>query len=179
MRFLAGVLWVFVAVSTANAQQLLLIQRTLAENPTNESSDCVQVESDGSYHFEHTPMSLGQPGHHQIHVGKLSDEEMKQLQQMLDDPALQSLTTPKPDKGFMAADFDMLWVTINRGNDRQILFFESAAGANRVSGGDRYPSLYQTPTMKPLLNWYKQITKRKDDIDKTAAPTCSLKVKRY
>jgi hypothetical protein len=31
--------------------------------------------------------------------------------------------------------------------------------------------------MKPLLDWYEQLTKRKNDIDKVATPTCPLKVR--
>ena len=179
MRVSASFLWTLIALGGATAQQpLLLIQRTWANNPTNETSDCVQVENDGSYHFEHTPMSLGQPERRQIHVGKLSDEEMKQLEAMLDDPALQSLSTPKPGNGLMASDFDWLWVTINRGNDRQLLFFESAAGPNKFPTGVRVPSVNQTPAIKPLVNWYKLISKRKDDIDKSATPTCSLEIRR-
>jgi hypothetical protein len=103
---------------------------------------------------------------------------MKELQEVLDDPALLSLTTPKPGKGFMAASFDFLWAAINRGSSRQLLYLESGAGASKVSG-DRLPSLNQTPAMKPLMTWYKQISKRKDDVDKTATPTCSLKIMRY
>jgi len=110
MRPLLALVWLLFPLSAANAQQVLLMQRTWANNPANESSDCVQVDSDGSYHFEHTPMSLGQTGTRQIHVGKLSDEEMKQLQRVLDEPALQSLTTPKPSPGSMmgGASFDLL-----------------------------------------------------------------------
>jgi hypothetical protein len=63
VRLIAVFLSTFIALTAAVAQEpLLLIQRTWAENQTNESSDCVQVENDGSYHFEHTPMDLFQPG---------------------------------------------------------------------------------------------------------------------
>lgn len=102
---------------------------------------------------------------------------MKDLQQMLDNPELRSLTTPKLGNGFRAPDYDFLSVAIDRGNDRQLLFFESAAGPTKAGAGSHLPSLSQTPAMKPLMNWYKQISKRKDDIDKTAAPECSLEIR--
>lgn len=179
MRVSAVLLWTFIMFGSATAQQqLLLIQRTWANTPSNESTDCVEVQSDGAYHFEHTPLDLGQPEKRQIHVGKLSDGEIKDLQQILDDPALRSLTTPKFGNGFMSPDFDFLTATINRGDHRQLLSFESAAGPNKPTNGSHLPSVSQTPAIKPLMNWYKQISKRKDDIDKTAAPKCSLEIRR-
>ncbi len=178
MRFLAAILWIFLTLNVAAAQQSLLsIQRIWANNPTSESTDCIQVGADGSYHFEHTPMSLGQAERREIHVGKLSGEEMKELQAILDDPALQLLNTPTTARIF-APDFDMLWVSIDRAHNRQTLFFESAAGENTSSTGVRPRSLIQTPAMKPLMSWYKQISKRKGDIDKTATATCSLDIRR-
>ena len=179
MRVLAVLLWTFVSLGSAGAQQLLLIQRTWTINASSQSSDCLAVGRDGSYHFERTPLDLGRPGQRQIHVGKLSDDEMKQLTAMLNDPALQSLTTPKPAPGFMTGgpDFELLWVLINRDGQSQFLNFDDTAGGNKISAGNRLPSVYQTAAMKPLMNWYKQISKRKDDIDKTAAPTCSIEVR--
>jgi hypothetical protein len=181
MRPLLALVWLLFPLSAANAQQVLLMQRTWANNPSNESSDCVQVDSDGSYHFEHTPMSLGQPGTRQIHAGKLSDEEMKQLQAMLNEPALQSLTTPKPGPGSMmgGASFDLLWVIIGRNNLHQTLNFNSGGENSKYTSGTRLPSVYQTPAIKPLLDWYRQISKRKNDVDKTATATCSIQIRRY
>jgi len=178
MRRIAELMFTLLLMSSAYGQQLLLMQRTWAQNQTTESSDCLQVESDGAYHFEHTMMDLWQPGRREIHAGKLSDDEMKQLREILDNPSLQSLATPTLGNGFMAPDFDFLWVTINRGNDAQHLVFESAAGPHKSSAGSRIPSLSQTPAMSPLMNWYKQISKRKNDIDKKATPTCSLNIRR-
>ena len=168
-------------LSAANAQQLLLMQRTWANNPANESSDCVQVNADGSYHFEHTPMSLGQTGTRQIHAGKLTDEEMKELRAVLDEPPLESLTTPKPSPGSMmgGASFDLLWIIIGRNHQPQTLYFNSGGESSKYTSGTRLPSVYQTPALKPLLEWFKQISKRKNDIDKTASATCSIEIRRY
>jgi hypothetical protein len=181
MRPLLGLLWFLLSLSAANAQQLLLMQRTWANNPGNESSDCVQVETDGAYHFEHTPISLGQAGTRQIHAGKLSDEEMKQLQGLLDEPALQSLTTPKPGPGSMmgGASFDLLWIIIGRDRQSQTMYFNSGGENSKYATGTRLPTVYQTPAVKPLLDWYKQISKRKNDVDKTANSTCSIQIRRY
>jgi hypothetical protein len=178
-RLLLTLFWMLLSLSNAGAQQLLLMQRTWANNPANESSDCVQVEADGSYHFEHTPMSLGQAGKRQIHTGKLSDEEMKQLQGVLADSSLQSLTTPKPSAGSMmgGSSFDLLWIVIGRGNQTQTLQFNSGGESSKYA--TRLPSVYQTPAVKPLLDWYKQISKRKDDVDDAATtPVCSIQMRR-
>lgn len=180
MRFFAVLLWSLVAVGDAFAQdQLLLIQRMWADSPTRDYTDCLELHNDGSYRFEHTPIDLGQPDRRQIHMGKLREEEMKQFTELLDDPALQSLTTPNQVKGAVSGG-DLWWFSIKRGDHSQLLRFASSSGTYYEAparGG--LPSLSQTPAMKPLLNWYKQMTKRKDDIDKGAAPTCSLKVRRY
>ncbi len=181
MRFLVALLWILLPLCAADAQRLLMMQRTWANNPANESSDCMQVDADGSYHFEHTPMNLGQASTRQIHAGKLSDEELKQLQEVLDEPALQSLTTPKPSRGSMmaGASFDLLWVIIGRNGQSQILYFNSGGESSKYTTGTRLPSVYQTPAVKPLLDWYKQISKRKNDVDKTATATCSIQIRRY
>jgi hypothetical protein len=181
MRPLLVLAWLLLPLSAANAQQLLSMQRTWANNPANESSDCVQVDVDGSYHFEHTPMTLGQAGTRQIHAGKLGDAEMKQLQEVLDTPALQSLTTPKPGPGSMmgGASFDLLWIIIGRDRQSQILYFNSGGENSKYTTGTRLPTVYQTPAVKPLLDWYKQISKRKNDVDKTATATCSIEIRRY
>jgi hypothetical protein len=180
MRFFAVLLWSLIAIGGAYAQnQVLLIQRMWADSPTREYNDCLEVNNDGSYRFEHTPIDLGQPDRRQIHIGKLSEQEMKQFAGLLDDPALISLTTPNPVNGAVSGG-DLWWFAIKRSERSQLLRFASSSGTYYqvpVRGG--LPSLSQTPAMKPLLNWYKQMTKRKDDIDKTAAPTCSLKVRRY
>ena len=154
--------------------QMLLIQRMWADSPTKDYTDCVQVKSDGSYRFEHTPIDLGQQGHRQIHLGKFSEEEMSQLIGLLDDPAIKSLTTPS--KGPVSGG-DLWWFQIARTEQSQLLRFASSSGTPYEAparGG--LPNLNQTPAMKPLLNWYRQISKRKDDIDKGAVPACSLKV---
>ena len=180
MRFAAALVLTLLLPGVSYAQdQLLLIQRMWADSSTKEDTDCVEVKSDGSYRFEHTPIDLGPPDHPQVHLGKLTEEEMKQLTGLLDDSALESLTTPSPTNRAVSGG-DLWWFLISRGNHSQLLRFASSSGAyHEVPGRSGLPSLYQTPAMKPLLNWYKQITKRKDDIDKAAIPTCSLKVQRY
>ena len=175
MRFTTAFLGTLVMVGMLHAQdQVLLIQRMWADSPTKDYTDCVQVKSDGLYRFEHTPIDLGQPGHRQIHLGKLSEEEMSQLIALLDDPAVKSLTTAS--KGSVSGG-DLWWFQITRADQSQLLRFASSSGTYyEVPARGGLSNLNQTPAMKPLLNWYKRITKRKGDIDKGAAPTCSLKV---
>jgi hypothetical protein len=106
---------------------------------------------------------------------------MKQLQRLLDDPSLQSLTTPKPSAGSMmgGSSFDLLWIVVGRGNQSQTLNFNSGGENSKYATGTRLPSVYQTPAVKPLLDWYKQISKRKRDIVNGAAATCSIQIRRY
>ena len=56
-------------------------------------------------------------------------------------------------------------------------FANSSAGSYELSVRGGVTSIYKTLAMKPLLNWYQQLTRRKDDIDKAATSTCSLKVR--
>ncbi len=51
------------------------------------------------------------------------------------------------------------------------------AGSYELSVRGGVTSIYKTLAMKPLLDWYQQLTKRKNDIDKAATPTCSLNVR--
>jgi len=175
MRFITAMLCVSIALGSADAQQqLLLLHHSWWESGAQSHSDCIEVESDGSYHFEHTPIFIGQPERHKIHAGKFRDDEMNQLKELLDDPALQSLTTPNPGNTGMTGT-DVWWISISRGDQTQRLWFASTSVPNVVPAS-RLPSINQTSATKPLLSWYKQLSKRKDDIDKTATPTCSLKI---
>jgi len=175
MRFIAAVVLLFVGLAHAQ-NQLLLIERSWSASPTTESSDCVEVQTDGSYRFEHTPIDLGQPGTTKIRLGTLTVEERTQLTEILNDPALLSLSRPASPRG--AASGEEVWrISISRGDHQQLLAFaNSSAGSYELSVRGGVTSIYKTLAMKPLLNWYQQLTRRKDDIDKAATSTCSLKV---
>lgn len=178
MRYLACVLWTLCAVvSGFSQQQLLLIQRNWSSMPTFYR-DCMQVSSDGSYRFEHSGVSMQEPEFDQIHVGKFSDEEMKQLQAILEEPSLQALSTPGLNPGgmTMGSDIDTFWIAIYRGNHPQVMFFDSTSSTGSKYASEHLPSLYRTAAMKPLVNWYKQMAKRKNDVDKTARPACAFQV---
>ena len=176
MRLTAAFVLLFVGLAHAQ-NQLLLIQRFWAASPTTESSDCVEVQADGSYRFEHTLVDLGQPGTTKIHLGTLTVEERTQLTEILNDPALLSLSRPSSPRG--AASGEEVWrISISRGDHQQLLAFaNSSAGSYELSVRGGVTSIYKTLAMKPLLNWYQQLTRRKDDIDKAATSTCSLKVR--
>jgi hypothetical protein len=176
MRFIAAFVLLFVGLADAQ-NQLLLIQRFWATSPTTESSDCVEVQTDGSYRFEHTPIDLGQSGTTKIHLGSLTVEERTQLTEILNDPAVLSLSRPASARG--AVSGGEVWrISISRGDHQQLLAFaNSSAGSYELSVRGGVPSIYKTLAMKPLLNWYQQLTRRKDDIDKAATPTCSLKIR--
>lgn len=184
MRVLAGLLLTLAALSSAAAQQLLVMQRNWSSvNGLSNAAfyrDCIQVNWDASYRFEHSTAEVGQQGQHQIHVGKFTDEEMKQLQGILEAPALADLSTPTPSQESMtvATDLDNLWLAILRGKKPQLLFFDSSSSSGeKKTSGTKLPSLYKTAAMKPLLDWYKQLSKRKNDIDKSATPACSFSIR--
>ncbi len=175
MRFTAA--FVLLLVGLAHAQnQLLLIQRSWEASPTTESSDCVAVQTNGSYRYEHTSFDLGKPGPIQIHLGTLTLEERAQLTDILNDPALLSLSRPASRKG--AAPGEEVWrISISRGDHQQLLAFTSSSSdPYELSVRGEVPSIHKTLAMKPLLGWYQQLTKRKNDIAKASTPNCSLTV---
>jgi len=179
MRTIGSLLGILLALGAAYAQeQVIVLQRNWSSMPTFYR-DCMEVKGDGSYRFEHSSVSMQEPESHQIHAGKFSEDEMKQLLAILGDPALESLTTPQLGAGGLTvgSDLDTFWVAIDRGNRPQLLFFDSTSSSGKKFASERLPSLYRTIAMKPLLNWYKLIGKRKDDIDKTAKPTCKFQVR--
>jgi hypothetical protein len=185
MRVLAGLLLTLAALPTAHAQQqLLVLQRNWSSITALSNAafyrDCIQVKSDASYRFEHVATEFGQQQRYQIHVGKFTEDEMKQLQNILDAPPLVALTTPAPgqDSSMMATDLDQFWIAIQRDKRPQMLFFDSSSSSGqKIATGTKLPSVYKTAAMKPLLEWYKQLGKRKSDIDKTATPACTFTVR--
>src|SRR5580704_17973796 len=132
MRFIAAFVLLFVGLADAQ-NQLLLIQRFWATSPTTESSDCVEVQADGSYRFEHTPIDLGQPGTTKIRLGTLTVEERTQLTEILNDPALLSLSRPASPMG--AKSREEVWqISISRGDHQQLLAFANpSAGSYELS----------------------------------------------
>lgn len=180
MRYLAAVSAIFFLVCTVDAQQqLLILQRNWSDMPTFYR-DCMEVTVDGSYRFDHVGVSPGEPQRQQVHIGKLSDSEVQQLTGMLADPALEALTTPSLGAGSRTegTDIDTFWIAIARPARPQVLFFDSTSSSGRkYSSGPRLPSAYQTPAIKALLNWYKVMSKRKNDIEKNARPSCIFQVR--
>ena len=81
MRFTAAFVLFFAGLAHAQ-NQLLLIQRFWAASPTTEFSDCVEVQTDGSYRFEHTPVDLraarhrkNSPGHSSLSKRERSSQK--------------------------------------------------------------------------------------------------------
>jgi len=167
------------AAGLASAQQQQLVIERDWSSVSTFYRDCVQVMNDGSYRFEHSSISSQEPRSLQIHAGKFSEDEMKQFEAMLDDPALAPLTTPMLNRQQMTlgTDIDTFWVGITRGDNAQLLFFDSTSSSGKKYSSEQFPSLYRTAAMKPLLEWYKQMGKRKGDVDKKATSTCSFQVR--
>lgn len=174
MRFIAAFALLFVGLAHAQ-DPLLLIERSWAVSPTTESSDCVEVQSDGSYRFEHTSVDVGEPETTEIHLGTLTSEEKTQLVEILNDPAVLSLSRPASRKGPVSGG-EVWRISIDRGDHQQLLAFaNSSRGSYELSVRGGMTSIYKTLAMKPILHWYQQLTKRRDDISKAATPGCSLK----
>jgi hypothetical protein len=164
------------SLTAAAQQQLLSLQRIWSDPAAQSYRDCVEIGDDGSYRLEHTVASWQNQQTHQIHIGRLSDDEIKQLRGMLNNDAFKSLNTPRPSGGG-GINFDLLWVEVARTSGLQMLYYDSSSRApSQYSNGIRQPSFYNVPALKPLLSWYKQLSKRKSDIDKHAAPICTVKI---
>ncbi len=175
MRFTIAVLFLFAGLAHAQGHQLLLIQRVSATSPTAELSECIDVNTTGAFRYERTPVDSGQPGPSKIRVGTLTFEQRGHLNDLLNDPAVLSLSRPVAAKRIPPGG-EIWQISIYRGDHQQVLHFANSSTQNpelSVRGGAK--SIYNTLAMKQLLDWYQQMTKRKlDDVDKTATPTCSL-----
>ena len=161
-------------------QPLIRVARVL---PTGGSQyaqhmDCLEVLTDGSYTilsqlFDWPPGGIVK---HQQYSSKLNMADMEQLSLLLADPGLASIKTELKKGDWIGApsmgQSDALIVLIKRASGKQSLFFNSSTGEGR-NYSPHVLSVYNTPEIKPLLGWYKQITKRKGNPDPSVTLDCS------
>ncbi len=176
---IALLLLVIVPLGHSQQQPLLVLQHwwvKTAPTPAVGYFDCMTVQTDGALRFEHAVTPSMEPVSYKIYQRQLSDDEMKQLRSVLDDPALEAVITPHVGSDKFTAsgyDIDLLSARIRRDNQIQSLTFDSTAKHTAMlQGGVKLPSVYANPAMKPLLHWYEDITKSKGKPDKSASPTC-------
>ena len=134
---------------------LLRAETTTADPYSGLSHVCVLVYPDGKYRLEKSAQSLGDRAPEvRVYLDQLPDASLKQMQAALDDPAFQDIETPERHGGIIQ-DMDILSVTVPRVNALQNLSFETAS--------QRKP--YEK-TLKPLINWMKDVEKRKVPVAK-------------
>jgi hypothetical protein len=167
MRFLVLLL---IALPAA-AQQVQLVQRRpphvlrleKTEMESNGTSayahqTCVIVYGDGSYHLEHSQQDLGsQDTKTSVYESTLSDAEMQQVNTILESPDIKNANLEKPVTRQIVGEGAFLLVEIPRDTGMQRMFIT-----------DTSRKTYSKP-LKPLLNWVKEMDKRKAGLVKDKA----------
>ena len=111
---------------------------------------------------------------HEPYSGRLDSTEMEHLSTLLADQNLISVKSGfkgglwfgTPSEG----QLDTLTVLINRGSGKQFLLVSSASA--HIMPAEILP-VYTTPKIKPLLNRYERMTKRKSNPDPNITLDCS------
>ena len=116
---------------------------------------CVLVTDNGQYHFEDRTQKTGKPMNTKIMGGRIKPDELQQLHQLLDDPALAKITHHQPPgHGGVPMMGDMWDISISRPTGVQQFVLSS-----RFNRPD-FPSFYSgdanLSTARPLLNFLSQ-----------------------
>jgi hypothetical protein len=130
----------------------LLLLQSLEMKSENAHESCVLVGANGTYRFEGHTQKAGKPVKTKIVAGQMSTEELQQLHQILDDPALVSIKHHEPPgHGDVPMMEDKLDITIS-----------SPAGARHFILSSRFnrpdfPSFYRGDAdinaARPLLKF--------------------------
>ncbi len=168
-------------VTVPQTLNLLFMRRVWTLGPAMQYA-CFEVTRDGAYRLE---VDTSSPSRSRItakvHAGKLSQSDLQEFEKLLDDPALKSLTLPaiSPQQNKLTSGFaglDVLTINIHRDDGVQRLFFDDASRGPQ-SGTDPFPASYNTPAMKPLLDWYYRIDQQQNDVVSGAAPGCAKRIR--
>jgi hypothetical protein len=164
-RVLAIFFLLTVSLGHASAQTLvekLYVMRsdtTTVDPYSGMTRTCVAVLPDGRYRMERSfQNSSGGDPSTKVFVDKLSPEELKALEAILENDELQKIKT-EPTHGGIIKDMDMLSLSVPREHTMQNIEFTTAA--------QRKP--YEK-ALKPFLNSLKAIEKRKVQPSKTETP---------
>jgi hypothetical protein len=154
---------VLVVLAASFAFPQTIVDRTFVMRADTTSFDpysgmthvCVLVYPDGKYRLERSfQPSTGGALDMRVYLDQLPEADLKQLQAALDDHDFQGIHTPERHGGIIQ-DLDQLTVTVPRERAFQNIDFENA--------GQRKP--YEK-SLKPLLNWMKDVQKRKVKVAK-------------
>lgn len=116
---------------------------------------CILVHSDGKYRLERSFQGVqGGAPETRVYLDQLPESSLKQMQALLADQNFQQITTSELQGGIIQ-NMDVLMVSIPREHNIQNLNFETV--------NQRKP--YEK-TLKPLLNWMKDLQKRKVPVAK-------------
>ena len=119
---------------------------------------CILVFPDGKYRLERSfqPNSGGSPDV-RVYLDQLPDASMKQLQATLDDPAFQEISAES--RGGIVQNMDILEATVPREHRVQNFTFPNADSRRQFE-----------KTLKPFVNWLKDVQKRKVPVAKSEKP---------
>lgn len=135
---------------------LIRAETTTVDPYAGMTNVCILVLPDGKYRLERSFQSnSGGSPDVRIYVDQLPDASMKQLQSALDDPAFQGINTPESHGGIIQ-NMDILSASIPRDHGFQNFTFPN------VDSRRQYEK-----TLKPLVNWMKDVQKRKVQVAKS------------
>lgn len=168
------------AAGFSQPQPLIRLARVLPTGGSHyaQHMDCLEVLTDGSYTivrelFDWPPGGIVK---RETYSDKLDTTNMEELSLLLADPSLASIKSNLEKGDWIGTpsmgQSDALVVLIKRASGKQSLFFNSSTGEGR-NYSPHVLSVYNTPEIKPLLGWYKQIAKRKSNPDPSVTLDCS------
>ncbi len=131
---------------------------------------CLLVWDDGRYRLEKTQQgaSGGKP-EVKVFLDSLSENSMKQLQNILNDSQFAAVKRQHDEAAAIVQDLEPLQVVIPREHGLQQFYF--------VNAEDRKPF---EKTLKPFMNWMKDVQKRKVMVAKGEKPNrCATPMVQY
>jgi hypothetical protein len=116
---------------------------------------CVLISENGKYHFEDRTQRAGKPVITEIMGGQIAAEELQQLHQLLEDPALAKIKHHEPPGGMVVPMMgDMLNISISRPAGVQQFILSSRF--NRPGFAWFYAGDADVSTARPLLKFLSE-----------------------
>jgi len=170
-RALSIALLLLLVVAAAGAgdekKETAVVLRISQVKPWGLTTDhrCVLVLPDHRFHLERATRKRDKDLVRKVYEGEFTEPQWQQLTGILNLEDLKSLAVPSTRGVLVVEDMDLITINIWRGPGYQSMEF--------LTKRDRAP--YER-TLKPLLEWWKQIAKRDLQESKTAAasPYCAL-----
>lgn len=134
---------------------LIRAETTTVDPYTGMTNVCILVFPDGKYRLERSFQSnSGDPADVRVYLDQLPDANMKQLQAVMDDPSFQEIRAES--HGGIIQNMDMLEATVPREHGFQNFSFPNAESRKQYE-----------KTLKPLVNWLRDVQKRKVPVAKS------------